>query len=588
MKKVITLTLLLKFILITNAQNFEWAKKMGGNMEDIGHAITVDSNGNVYTTGTFDGTANFDPGLNSYNLTSYGSFDIFISKLDSNGNFLWATNFGGIDFDRGLSIAVDGDGNVYTTGVYQGTVDFDPGSGTYNLISSSSWNGDIFLSKLDANGNFIWAKSIGGISSETTTTLVLDSYSNIYITGSFWGTVDFDPGLLIYNLTATTNNGDIFISKLDSSGNLQWAKQLSGMAYNTGYSIDVDANGNVYTTGSFAGTVDFDPTPGIYNLSSFGAVDIFISKLDSSGNFIWANHMGGTDADFGYSIAVDGSGNIYTLGTFKGTIDLDPGIGIYNLNSFGYADIFISKFDTTGNFLWGKQIGGISNDIVNSMTIDTIGNIYFIGWFGGIVDFDPGPLTYNLSSAGAADIFVTKLDSNGNLFWAQTFGGSASDIGFSIDVDKAGSILTTGWFSDTVDFDNGPGIYNLISAGQLDVFINKISQCAPPTLSMSIIGQNLCHGDSLVSAYVTATGNAPFIYNWSNGQTTHIATGLPAGTHIVTVTDDSSCAAIATINITEPAQIISNISSIATNYTSPNCNGSVSINLTTGGTPPYA
>ena len=128
------------------AQDFLWAKSMGGTLTEIGLGNAVDGSGNVYTTGYFEGTADFDPGAGTANLTSAGSSDIFVSKLDANGNFLWAKSMGGTASDIGYSIAVDGSDNVYTTGYFGGTVDFDPGAGTASLTSAGGL--DIFVSKL--------------------------------------------------------------------------------------------------------------------------------------------------------------------------------------------------------------------------------------------------------------------------------------------------------------------------------------------------------------------------------------------------------------------------------------------------------
>ena len=260
---------------------------------------------------------------------------------------------GGSSDEFGNSIAVDVNGNVYTTGYFQGTVDFDPGPGIYNLTSSGGNN--IFVSKLDASGNFLWAKQMGsGGGGAQSYSIAVDASGNVYTTGGFFLTADFDPGLGIYNLAAIGGGEDIFISKLDASGNFVWAKQLSGADFELGYSIAVDASGNVFTTGGFLGTVDFDPGSGTYNLTSAGSWDIFVSKLDASGNFVWAKRLGGTSQDDCNSIAIDANGNSYTPGSFSGTADFDPGTGTFNLTALsGASNTFVSKLDASGNFCLG-------------------------------------------------------------------------------------------------------------------------------------------------------------------------------------------------------------------------------------------
>jgi hypothetical protein len=568
---------------ITYAQNFQWAKAMGGIDSNYGTSIAVDAGGNVYTTGEFFGLTDFDPGAGTYNLFPAGSSDIFISKLDANGNFLWAISMGGTSSTvTSYSIAVDAGGNVYTTGDFWGTVDFDPGPGTYNLTSVGFYS-DIFVSKLNANGNFMWAKRMGGFFWNTGTSIAVDASGNVYTTGGFNETVDFDPGSGTYNLTSVGDQ-DIFISKLDASGNFIWAKSMGGASNDWASSIAVDAVENVYTTGVFNGTVDFDPGPGTYNVTSAGGIDIFISKLDANGNFLWAKRLGGNVDDGGNSIAVDAGGNVYTTGYFGVIADFDPGPGTYNLTSAGDDDIFISKLDTNGNFLWAKSMGGTSWDRGNSIALDAGGNVYTTGEFQGTADFDPGTGTFNLTSVGSWDIFILKLDTSGNYIWAGRMGGTSFERSNSIAVDAGGNVYTTGEFHGTADFDPGTGTFNLTAAGSGDIFVHKMSQCTAPALTTSTTNA-LCFG-GFGSATVTATGNAPFIYSWSNGQTTQTATGLPTGNHTVIVTDDSSCAAMATVIITEPAAIVSNITATPTNYSSPNCNGSVAINPS-GGTAPF-
>jgi pimeloyl-ACP methyl ester carboxylesterase len=462
--------------------NFVWAKRIGSGNNDDSRSITVDNSGNVYTTGFFYGSADFDPGLGTYSLSSAGQYDIFISKLDASGNFLWAKRIGGTDYDEGYSVAIDATGNVYLTGDFRSTADFDPGSGTYNLTSAGDY--DIFVVKLGEqppivfNPNFLWAKDLGGASDDVGRSIVVDANRNVYTTGYFQGTSDFDPGPGIYNLTSAAGSFDIFISKLNASGNFLWAKQLGGVSDDRGNSIAVDANGNVFTTGYYSGIADFDPGSGTYNLTSVGYLDIFVSKVDASGNFVWAKSLGGSDgSDAGSSIIVDISGNIYTTGYFHEIADFDPGPGTFNLTSVGNSDIFVSKLDASGDFVWAKGMGGTnaSGDIGLSIVIDINGNSYTTGYFCGTADFDPGSGTYNLTSAGDHDVFVSKLDVTGNFLWAKQIGGVGDDFGNSITVDVNGNIYITGNFIYTVDFDPGPGTYNLTSYGENDIFVSKLN-----------------------------------------------------------------------------------------------------------------
>lgn len=357
------------FITKLNANgDFVWAKKLGDSSYVYGmteYGIALDKSGNIYTTGTFKGKMDFDPGIGTFNLTSNGLIDFFISKLDSSGNFIWAKKIGGAKDEYCKSIAIDNDGNIFTTGFFTGTVDFDPGVGVFNL---TSFEGDLFISKLNSTGNFEWAKNIGGFTLDNRgsirpNSVSLDGSGNIYCLGSFAGTVDFDPDSSALYSLISKGQFDIFILKLNQTGKFLWAKKIGGNENDWGKSICLDPFGFICIAGEFGGTVDFDPGIGENNLTSVADNSIFISKLDSLGNFVWAKKLDGTHWEEVYSIALDGSGNIYTTGEFYQTVDFDPGKEIFNLTSNSGSDIFISKLNTSGNFVWAKRMGGSNQDI---------------------------------------------------------------------------------------------------------------------------------------------------------------------------------------------------------------------------------
>ena len=470
-----------------SAQTYEWAKTFGGTKSDYAYSVTVDASGNIYTTGYFEGTADFDPGSGSDNHTSNGGTDIFVQKMDANGNLLWAKTFGGSDYDKAYSIAVDANGNVFVTGEFGGTVDFDPGSGTDNHTSNGG--ADIFVEKLDANGNFLWAKTFGssGYNQDVGNSIAVDANGNVFVTGWFSDTVDFDPGSGTDN--HTSNGGaDIFVEKLNANGDFQWAKTFGEANYDRGYGITVDNSGNVYTIGSFLDTVDFDPGTGTDNHSS-SKFDIFIQKLDATGNYVWTKTFGGTDDDYGQSVVIDDSGNIYSTGYFGETADFDPGTGTDNHSSNGEADIFVQKLNANGDFQWAKTFGGPELDNGLDVAVDANSNVYTVGIFNNTVDFDPGTSTDNHSSNGGYDVFIQKLDANGNFVWANTFGSGDYDYGKGIAVETTGNIYTAGYFNDAVDFDPGTGTDNHSSNGETDIFVHKISKTATGIADNAIVKQ---------------------------------------------------------------------------------------------------
>jgi len=383
----------------------EWAATISGSGKQAGNAIAVDGAGNVYTLGSFGGTVDFDPGPGVFNLSAVGDDDIFVQKLDAKGHFVWARAMGGSGWASGRGIAVDNTGNVYTTGYFQDKADFDPGPDTFHLTSAGDT--DVFLQKLDASGHFVWARTLGGKgsdriqgiavddagklftmglfqetlnlepdpnplynSNERSSSIVVqkrdgdgtvfwaragagtnydrewriavDGAGNVYTTGYFQKTENFDPFLDGFNLTSA-GKSDIFVQKLDTSSNLLWARSMGSRGEDRGMGIAVDGAGYVYTTGSFQRTVDFDPGPDTFNLSSAGKSDIFVQKLDAQGRLIWAHSIGGRGDDHGMGIAVDGAGNVYITGSFQRTVDFDPGPDAFNLTSAGKRSFFVIK-----------------------------------------------------------------------------------------------------------------------------------------------------------------------------------------------------------------------------------------------------
>jgi hypothetical protein len=474
-KQLFSLTFLVTSIFsFAQSPTFQWANGMGGtSAQSVGRTLDVDASGNVYTTGYFNSTVDFDPGAGVFNLTAIGSTDAFISKLDAAGNFVWAKQIGGTLSEDGISIKVDASSNLYIAGLFNGTADFDPDAGTYNMTSIG--NVDIFILKLNPTGNFLWAKQLGGSSSEGVGSIAIDGTGNVYTTGYFGGVCDFDPGPAAFSFTSM-GTSDAFVSKLDASGNFVWAKQITGTSNEYANGVSIDPSGNVYIAGSFDGVVDLDPSVATLTVNTVGMEDVYITKITSTGNLIWAKTFGGVQQDHPYSMTIDGLGNVYSTGFFYGVVDFDPGASTYTLATAVTQEIFISKLNSSGSFVWAKKIGGQYQNFAYGISVDQQSNVYTTGEFQSSVDFDPGPGTASLTAINNMDIFISKLDINGNYVWAESLGGSGSESGNFIYVDASGSIYSTGYFSGIGDFDPGAGVYNLNAAGTTDIYIHKLGQ----------------------------------------------------------------------------------------------------------------
>ncbi len=401
----------------TSAGALVWAKGFTGfwNAPD---AIAVGADGSVYTTGAFGGTTDFDPGSGVANLSPHTYQDAFVSKLDSAGNFVWAKALGGTSGAEGFGIAVASDGSVYTTGQFDGTVDFDPGSAKYNLTAPAGQE-EAYVSKLTSAGSFVWANAFAASSSTTSTGIAVGADGSVYTTGDFSDTADFDPGSGTFNLTSAGAE-DAYVSKLTSAGAFVWAKQFGGSGYDDAYGIAVASDGSIYAAGRFEDGCNFDPGATNLTLPSAGAGDIFVAKLTSAGGFVWAKGIGGSGDDWGQGVAVGPNGNVYLTGEFQGTVDFDPGTGVANLTSAGSEGSFVARLDSAGNFLWAGATGSPATDpygridnLSQSLAVAYDGAVYTIGQFEGTGDFDPGTGTFNLTGtlASGNNGFLAKVSS---------------------------------------------------------------------------------------------------------------------------------------------------------------------------------
>jgi hypothetical protein len=472
MKKRLFSCILFICSVCATAQNFAWASSFGASAQDVGYSIATDPSGNVYTMGTYSGTVDFDPGPGVSNLTSSGSADMFVLKMDPAGNFIWAKSIGGAVAVYGRGMVIDNFGGLYIAGYFTSVVDFDPSPASYTL-SSMGGSPDVFILKLDFSGNFLWVKSIGSSYNDLVSCINLTNLGYVYISGTFSGNVDFDPspgGTFMLSAQNST-----FILKLDMSGNFAWAKQV----VHTIAALGIDSQDNLYMSGQFSNQVDFDPGPGTFTMAPNIITDVYVCKFDSPGNFVWARKVGGPDFDNVQALKVDGFDNVYINGFFGDVADFDPGPGTYTLSSGPDLSPFICKLNPAGNFIWAKHllsIAALGTQVsrLQGLAIDPNANVYIGGGFIGTLDFDPGPGTYTLGSAGNHDIFVLKLDASGNFNQLYSAGSAGADYANSLCLSSAGDVYVTGTYSGTVDFDPGQAVSNLSSVSY-DVFVLKLN-----------------------------------------------------------------------------------------------------------------
>jgi hypothetical protein len=324
-----------------------------------------------------------------------------------------------------------------------------------------------------AQPGWLWANGIVAGLNDKCNSLTTDATGNSYATGSFQGTVDFDPTVSGTHSISSLGALDSYILKLNAAGDFVWAIQIGSTGTDEGFSVTTDKAGNIYATGTFQDQIDFDPGVGTVTLTPYGNYDVYIAKYDASANLIWVRQLGGTSLDSPNGITTDDSANVYTAGYFSGTADFDPEGGVANLTSAGSADIFVSKLDSSGHYVWARNMGGSSVDHGQAVAVDGVGNVYVTGTFTQTADLDPGVGVDNATSGGSTDAFIVKLDNAGDYEWGGGIGKTGADNGNSLIVDGASNVYLTGKFTGTVNFDIKGGSNTVAAGGASAAYVSK-------------------------------------------------------------------------------------------------------------------
>lgn len=406
------------------------------------------------------------------NVTTLETREVLSSEL------VYALQLNGLTSASNLKVSADAIGNTYVTGNFTGTVDLNPSStATFNVTSKGGT--DIFVAKYGVSGQFLWGKTLGGAGNDTVSDIAFDTAGSSYIVGTFNGTVDFNPDTPVANMTATSG-GSAFLWKLGFNGNLVFGNMVAGRSTSTG--IAVDSRGNAVISGQFFGTADFNPSNTVTNnlstTNSAGAS--YLLRINSTGSYAWARAIQSTGSVELSSIALDGAGNVVAGGRFTGNTDFDPGTTNFNINGGSVWTLGILKLNTAGNFLWAKSAAVTTTSLtalnsLNAIQIDSQGNVYAAGQFGGEADFDPGTPSVKLKSIGGTDGFTWKLSSAGAYLWAKRYGTTGDDTVTDLSIDRAGNNYVIGQFQGTGDFDPGTAVANLVSGAGINTFLLKLT-----------------------------------------------------------------------------------------------------------------
>ncbi len=451
----------------TNAQSWEWLEQAGGIKSDKGTTIAVDNEGNIFFTGYYNEEADFGPWNTGFSFTQ--SKETFIAKMDPQGNFLWVRN--GINYfdDRGLGLCVDPQGNVYVTGTCWGGLEW----GSLNVYNPSSYTDQIYVTKLDTDGNEIWMKNAGvepgsgWYNDDHGQDIISDSQGNLFVTG-FLSNNDATPNVAYFDalqVPLEANDSVAYLAKLSNDGNWQWVETFDGIHGYRDNAIGIDDEDNLYVAGGFKGTSTFGTTT---LTSDDNSLDIFVAKYNNDGSFQFVVQVGDSLDDRADQICYGNDGHMYVTGEFRHKVYF----GTDDLNNYGGPedkDIFVAKLTKDGVWAWATKAGSTKGgDRGIGICANDNGNIFVSGQYRGeakfgSIDVDAGP--------DSTQLFVAMINPQGKWQWVLEGGGPRHDRAASIDVDGC-DLFVTGFYKESMVTDTS--MLSLTSFGGNDIFIGKI------------------------------------------------------------------------------------------------------------------
>ena len=460
------------------AQQYKFAKRVGGTQFENAMGVALDSTGNIIVSGYFSGTADFDPGNTNYPLTSNGGNDIFLAKYDSAGNFIWAMNIGSVGVEvRHSDPEVDEYGNIYLCGVFNVNTNFNPKGNV--VMATNRGQQDGFIAKYDSSGMLQWVRGVGGMLNDDVYRIDYKDYLVLFA-GAFTDSSYVDDGLTVTPLYGS-GNSDVVFGKFNPNGNLFWLNALMGSGEDHSYNITAGINGKVYLTGTFEDTLIFDY--GSVNPDTLFADGLaaFTASYSNFGNYYWSFPI---ENAYPFGLKVDHNGDILTCGQFSNFADFDPDIDTMALMAQGSFDGYFAKYTNGGSYVFAKRIGGNGSDICYTIAELSNSSILVSGYFFNTADFDPDVTVASLNSNGFADIYLAHYDSMGNYLSAFGCGSTAFDFCRNMTCNTFDEVFLCGGFEQNVDFNPAPAVNTLVSAGSRDGYFAKY---AFPTTSVSSI-----------------------------------------------------------------------------------------------------
>lgn len=484
--KVISLTIstFIGFLFLSSpsfSQNptLQWAKALYSSQTSFtslyADAVEIDSQGNMYVIGSFQGTLDLDPGTDEVKITSkevgFGKSESFMAKYNSNGDFIYGFKLDA--YAEELAIASNND--VYLIGSFDTIVDFDPGEAIHTLDGTKN---NTFIARYNKDGQYQSAFSIGQGAFSDVRSVGLDSKNNLCIYGTFRDTVDFDPSSKVKNLVSSNSNSILYLAKYSDKNELQFAFSINNPQTNWHSCLDFDTEDNIFINGNYLTRsgdqlpLDLDPGPNNTNLKGIAGVDGFWAKYSPEGAYMAGFlYDGGTPHLF-----IDNSNNIYLSGSTADGMDVDLGSGEHKLYTDpGGFDQFLVKYNASFDLIYGMTFRGNSREMrIEEMRVDDHQNVYLCGDFQDTIGFVKASAQGDVIAKGARDAFMAKFDNTGQFKYAQSFGTENAEAAKHLNIDNKGNVWLTGSFTSAINLDPADDQDSLLnSAGGGAMFLSQ-------------------------------------------------------------------------------------------------------------------
>ena len=461
---------------LTNGKNFIF--QYGSKNDDEGLSVYVDKSGNSYVGGYYSQSGTTIKDSIQIKFPESVGKSAIIQKTDRDGNITWQKFFLGQTEDAKLdinNIYTDSKNNIYLSGNFNGTVDFDP-SDKSKLITGAGTDG--YLLKLSSFGELLWVNQYSSPGFDNAHTIIVDKDDYLYNTAEFMDTIQLNglnnEKINLINSTSKTSP-NVFIQKLNNKGQTIWAKVINTSIVSQGIGLSLDEEGNIYNSGFFVGKADFNPAEEEHYINSTNdKLDVYVLKLTNNGDFVWVNKFGGVGNEMTFTVVVDTKQNAYISGNFSDSLTIKD-LGSKKIKSKGLQDFFISKIDNQGKIEWLKSLGSKGQDNGREITIDKNDNLFITGFYSDTLKIKSPNYATELISKGNIDMFLLKMNTDGDYIWANSYGGKGNDAGWSISTDD-NHLYLAGFFSNTIEFKHFKEKKILKSNGKFDFFFMKLSK----------------------------------------------------------------------------------------------------------------